>query len=121
MAAGRRSRGTSRGTADVRAGWSTAPEPGRDEGDHVVAPDRRARASIARTKSAPLAPARPELGDQQEPPPVDRVGHGAAAEGEDEDRDELDEGEEPDRERRAGQHVELERERDHRDLAARPR
>ena len=57
------------------------------------------------------------LGRDQQSAPVDGIGYGPAAEREDEDRDELDEGQQPDGERAVGELPQLEGQGYDRDLA----
>ena len=58
------------------------------------------------------------MSHQQQPPAIHGVGHRPAAQREDQDRNELNERQQADRERAVGQLPELERERHDRDLTA---
>ena len=118
MADGSRSGGTSRGIADDRVGWSTARQAGRHERD------REQRRDAAGRRSAPAGrargcrpPARPgstissrrrSTASASDPGP----------EREEQDRDQLEERQRRDREGRAGQDVDLVRQRDPGDLVA---
>ena len=51
---------------------------------------------------ATLREGQAELGEDQDPPPIHRVGDGAAAQREEQQRDELDEGQRGDRGERSG-------------------
>ena len=94
-------------------------EPSRDEGHREEQPERRAgvegddhQGQAARREAG--------LGHEQEAPPVDRIGHRAGPQREDEDRDELGEGQGADRQGRVGLDVDLVGQRDPGDLGAHP-
>ncbi len=119
IAAGSRSAATRRGIADERAGWSIALNDAPTNATPKIARRLGAREDGedqergARARQAALR-------QDEQAPAVDRIGERARTEGEDEDRHELDSGQPCDRERRAGEDVDLERQRDPGDLGADP-
>ena len=88
--------------------------------EHEQRPDLRVRQERVDEQQAGDGAER-ELGDDHDAPAVERVRDRAADERHDEERDERREREQPDEQRRVGQLVDLERDRDHRDRVARVR
>ena len=120
IAAGSRSFGTSRGIAEARVGWSTAPRPAATN----ATPNRAGSAgwpSEREDRQRQAARRQPGLGDHQQPAAIDGVGQRSGAEREQQDRDQLEERQRADRQRRPGQDVDLERQGHPGDLVADPR
>ena len=99
------------------SGHVNRPDPSCHEGDHVQGPDRRARLA-GEERQAEARDRQQDLRDDEQAAPVDGIGNGSAAQREDEDRYELDDRQQPDRERAVGQLPELERQRHDGDLSA---
>ena len=117
IAEGNRSGGHEPRIDDERAGWSTAREPRREERDDEQRRDRRIAAQ-GEEDQGQAAGRQPDLCRHQQPPPVHRVGQRAGPEREQQDRDQLEQGQRGDGQGRAGQHVDLVRQRDPGDLVA---
>ena len=118
----RRSRSRSRRRArssPTRRGISACSSPAtpsekiddRERREHVERPDPRLRRASALTAKQRGDDGQRDLGDEQEPAPVDRVGDRAADDRQRQQRDELAEREQADLEGRVRQLVDLERRR----------
>ena len=117
MADGNRSGGTRRGIDDERAGWSTADSPAATNGDREQR-DERWRTRQREKDEGEAAGSESRLGRHQQPSPVDGVRERPGTEREEQDRHQLEEGQRRDRQRRAGQDVDLVRQGDPGDLVA---
>jgi hypothetical protein len=108
------------GDAGVAGRGVDRVQPGLEGGEHEQRPHRRAGEQGVGDQPGAQCPAR-QLHPQQQLAPVDPVGDGPADQGEQQERDELGQAEQSDQERRAGDQVDLEGDRDHGDLAAEDR
>ena len=116
LAAASSSRSTRRGVSASSDGPLDPVEAGGQPGDDEQHPELRVRQEAVEEQH-PGRGHHPELAQEHHAAAVDRIGERAADEGHDEDRHELGEGDQADRERGAGELERLEghgHERDHR-------
>ena len=114
MAAWRRSAGTSRGIGGG-AGRTVDRPQRRGHEHHDVDGEQRRGGGQRDHEEGEAAAGLAELGQQQQPATVDRVGDRAAAEREDQRRQQLDDREGADGQEVAGEHIHLVRDRDQRE------
>ena len=110
LAAGSSSRSISRGTIADRVGWLTAKKPDCDGDDRVQEPDRlqpHAECDDQEQRHRPQTARR----HQGELAPVHRVGERAAVQAERDQRHQREQADQADRERRAGDRIDLDRDR----------